>query len=174
MADDILLTPPAQHADRCCMEGGHTITFRDATQHDLPDIVALLADDTLGAQREVLSDPLDPKYVEAFQDIERQTGNRIIVAVNGYDKVVGCFQLTITPGLARFGSRRATIEGVRVRADQRGTGLGASMFGHAIEEARQARCELVQLTTDKKRAGAQRFYEQLGFEPTHIGMKLKL
>ncbi|MCR9193831.1 MAG: GNAT family N-acetyltransferase [Hyphomonas sp.] len=173
-AVDTLLNCSAQRHEMSAMKDIHTITFRDATQRDLHAIVALLADDILGSQREVLSDPLDQKYVEAFQDIEQQTGNRMLVALLGPDEVVGCLQLTITPGLARLGSRRATIEGVRVRSDQRSTGLGALMFAYAIEEARQAGCELVQLTTDKKRARAHRFYEHLGFKSTHVGMKLEL
>lgn len=173
-AVDIMLTSSKQQRASNTTIVAKNITFRDATQQDLHAIVALLADDILGAQREVLSDPLDDKYVEAFEDIEQQTGNRVIVAVDGSGKIAGCLQLTTTPGLARLGSRRATIEGVRVRSDQRSTGLGASMFAYAIEEARRAGCQLVQLTTDKKRARTHRFYEKLGFKPTHVGMKLEL
>lgn len=173
-AVDTLLSCSTQRHEKRAMKDNHTITFRDATQRDLHAIVALLADDILGAQREVLCDPVDRKYIEAFRDIEKQRGNRMIVAVDGCGEIAGCLQLTITPGLARLGSRRATIEGVRVRSDLRSTGFGASMFAYAIEEARQAGCELVQLTTDKKRARAHRFYEQLGFKPTHVGMKLEL
>lgn len=148
--------------------------FRDATENDLYDIVALLADDVLGEQRELLRDPLPKEYLTAFNALTQQIGNRLIVAVDNSGDIKGCLQLTITAGIARRGATRATIEGVRVSSDERGTGLGAALFEYAIEEARKSRCSLVQLTTDRERPDAHRFYERLGFEPSHIGMKLKL
>ncbi len=148
--------------------------FRAATKDDIHAVVELLADDILGAQRERLADPLPSPYTEAFEAIERQPGNQVLVAVDDNDNVVGCLQLTLTPGLARLGMTRATIEGVRIARSYRNTGLGEQMFRIAIDEAKKAGCELVQLTTDRARPDAHRFYEKLGFEPSHIGMKLKL
>ena len=148
--------------------------FRAATRDDLQAVVALLADDILGAKRECLDDPLPRPYTDAFEAIERQPGNQILVAVDESDNVIGCLQLTLTPGLARLGMTRATIEGVRIARSYRKTGLGEQMFRFAIDEARKAGCGLVQLTTDRARPDAHRFYEKLGFEPSHIGMKLSL
>lgn len=148
--------------------------FREAQEPDLHDIVALLADDILGAQRENHTHPVAQEYVDAFHALTRQDGNRLIVAVDEQGDIKGCLQLTITAGLARRGMARTTIEGVRVSADQRGSGLGTALFEYAIAEARKANCGLVQLTTDKTRPDAHRFYERLGFEPSHVGMKLKL
>ena len=132
--------------------------FRDATEQDLYAIVALLADDVLGAKRESLLDPLPQDYVDAFHELSAQAGNRLIIAVDELDNVRACLQLTLIPGIARKGAKRAIIEGVRVAADQRSTGLGTKLFEYAIEEARNAKCLLVQLTTDKTRPDAHRFY----------------
>lgn len=148
--------------------------FRKATLDDLSAVVKLLADDPLGAEREQFEDPLPAQYIEAFHAMERQPGNCLIVAVDDRNTVHGCLQLTITPGIARKGMFRATIEGVRISHAHRGSGLGTKLFEFAIDEAKKANCGLVQLTTDRSRGGAHRFYEALGFEPTHIGMKLIL
>lgn len=148
--------------------------FRKAVKADLPAIVGLLADDPLGATREVVADPVPSRYVDAFEEVERQTGNQIIVAVDGENTVKGCLQLVITPGLARFGMKRATIEGVRISRDLRGSGLGTDLFLHAIAVAKDHGCGLVQLTTDNDREDAHRFYERLGFKPSHVGMKLQI
>ena len=147
--------------------------FRKATSADLPAIVRLLADDPLGAKRERAEDPLPQPYGDAFAAIERQEGNSVIVAVEN-NAVVGCLQLTLIPGLSRLGMRRAQIESVRVASSQRSRGLGEALFRHAIERARAAGCGLVQLTTDRSRPDALRFYERLGFEASHLGMKLDL
>ncbi len=148
-------------------------TFRPATEADLPAIVRLLADDPLGATRERFEAPLPEAYGEAFAAIQAQAGNRILVALQD-GRVVGCLQLTIIPGLARLGMARGQIEAVRVDETARGQGLGEALFRHAIDEARAAGCGLVQLTTDKTRPDAHRFYERLGFVASHEGMKLKL
>jgi len=150
------------------------ITFRDAAEDDLYAIVELLSDDILGATRERLEDPLPDHYVAAFRALERQPGSRLIVAVDSGDQVVGCLQLTITHGLAHRGMTKATIEAVRIKCECRNARIGERLVRFAIDEARQARCGVVQLTTDRRRGDAHRFYERLGFEPTHIGMKLKL
>lgn len=147
--------------------------FKTAAIHHLPQIVRLLADDELGAARERFEDPLPQAYLDAFEQIERQAGNCIIVAVEN-DEVIGCVQLTIIPGLARLGMKRGQIEGVRVARGHRGKGIGEALFRYAIDEAAAAGCEMIQLTTDKSRKDAHRFYERLGFVASHDGMKLTL
>lgn len=148
--------------------------FRDAQREDLESIVALLADDILGTTRERNETPLPFQYTDAFEKIHAHPDNRLIVAVDENRSVAGCLQLTITPTLARLGMTRATIEGVRISKNHRGSGLGEKLIKFAIDEARIAGCGLVQLTTDKTRNDAQHFYERLGFEPSHVGMKLHL
>lgn len=132
--------------------------FRDAGRDEVPAIVGLLADDILGADRE--TGP-DDAYWKAFDDIAADPRNRLIVADAG-GQVAGTLQLTLIPGLSRHGLSRAQIEGVRIAAPWRGQGLGRAMIGWAIEEARRSGCGLVQLTSDKRRANAIRFYEALG------------
>lgn len=148
--------------------------FRDATENDLPAIVQLLADDPIGADREDYRLPLPRAYSAAFEEITRQNGNRLILAVDDEEAILGCLQLTIIPGLTRQGMTRALIEGVRVHSDHRGLDIGTKLLEYAIEQAKQRECGLVQLTTDKQRPDAQRFYQKLGFKSSHIGMKLIL
>jgi ribosomal protein S18 acetylase RimI-like enzyme len=148
-------------------------TIRAATRADLPAIVRMLADDPLGATRERAVDPLPREYLDAFDAIQTHIGNHLLVAeLDG--KVVGCLQLTYIPGLSRMGLMRAQIESVRIDSSMRGRKLGELMITDAIERARQRGCGVVQLTTDKARADAHRFYERLGFKATHEGMKLSL
>ena len=149
------------------------VTVRAATRDDVPAIVRLLADDALGAQRELIEDPVAPIYLRAFDDIAAQPGNDLLVAVFD-DAVIGCVQLTIIAGLSRRGVRRAQIEGVRVSSNHRGEKVGEQLVLEAIARARAAGCGLVQLTSDVSRLDARRFYEKLGFKATHIGMKLPL
>lgn len=149
------------------------MNFRKATIHDVPAIVKLLADDELGSQRERNETPLPQSYYEAFEAIEAQTGNQIILAIDG-DSVIGCLQLTMIPGLARQGMKRAQIEGVRVAQNYRGKKVGEALFQEAIAIAKSEKCGMVQLTTDKKRQDAHRFYDRLGFVASHEGMKLLL
>jgi GNAT superfamily N-acetyltransferase len=146
------------------------VIFRTARLADLPAIVALLADDKLGSQRENLSVPLDARYVAAFEAIEADPNQRLAVAAEG-DTVVGTLQLSFIPGIARTGSWRGQIEGVRVAAHLRGTGIGQRMIEWAIDECRARSCQVVQLTTDKARTDAHRFYEKLGFIGSHEGYK---
>ena len=153
------------------------LTFREAEESDLPAVVALLADDYLGKQREDASEPLNPAYLEAFREMRAQGGNRLLVAeteVEGATRIVGSLQFVLLPGVSLKGMRRAQIEGVRVASDLRGAGLGQRLFEHAIELARTEGCGLLQLTADASRADAQRFYESLGFKASHLGYKLKL
>ena len=135
--------------------------------------VRVLADDPLGAKRERAVDPLPRDYLDAFDAIQTHTGNHLLVAeLDG--KVVGCLQLTFIPGLSRLGLTRAQIESVRIDSSMRGRKLGELMITDAIARARRHGCGVVQLTTDKARDDAHRFYERLGFVATHIGMKLSL
>lgn len=145
--------------------------FRKANKNDLASIVSLLADDDLGSQREKFEDPLPAVYYEAFDAIEAQNGNQIILAIEN-EQVIGCLQLTIIPGLARQGMKRAQIEAVRVSRNYRGKKIGEKLFEEAILIARIENCGMVQLTTDKQRGDAHRFYESLGFSSSHEGMKL--
>ncbi|HEY8372045.1 MAG TPA: GNAT family N-acetyltransferase [Pseudonocardiaceae bacterium] len=145
--------------------------IRRATAEDVPAIVAMLADDPLGATRES-PDDLEP-YLAAFRVLDADPHQYLAVADRD-GEVVGTLQLTFIPGLSRRAATRAQIEGVRVRSDQRGSGLGAELISWAIEEARARGCRLVQLTSDRTRTDAHRFYERLGFEATHLGYKLTL
>ncbi|WP_018682083.1 GNAT family N-acetyltransferase [Actinokineospora enzanensis] len=144
--------------------------IRPAADDDVPAIVAMLADDPLGATRE---SPGDPRYAEAFAEIAADDRQLLVVAERD-GEVVGTLQLTFTPGLSRLGAVRATIEGVRVRADRRGDGLGHALIEWAIDAARERGAIMVQLTTDASREEAHRFYRRFGFVASHIGMKLPL
>jgi GNAT superfamily N-acetyltransferase len=146
------------------------VEIRRAVANDVPAIIEMLADDPLGATRER---PGDPAYEAAFKEIDADPRQALVVAVEGKE-VVGTLQLTFIPGLSRTGATRALIEAVRVRSDQRGTGLGAQLTQWAIDTARTRGAALIQLTTDATRKDAHRFYERQGFKPTHIGMKLTL
>jgi GNAT superfamily N-acetyltransferase len=149
------------------------VTFREATAADLPEIVRLLADDPLGATRETLAEEIPEAYVTAFAAIEKDPNNHLIVAdVAG--TVAGTLQLTYIPGLTYTGGERAQIEGVRIAADERGRGLGQTMITWAIDQARARGCRVVQLTTDRQRPDAIRFYQKIGFRPSHMGMKYHL
>jgi len=147
--------------------------FRAATARDLPEILALLVDDDLGKLREDLGTPIHPRYLEAFAALARDPNQLLAVADEG-GEVIGCLQLTFIPGLSRLGMWRGQIEAVRVAATQRGSGVGKAMLLWAIEQCRARGCGLVQLTTDKRRSDAHRFYAGLGFEASHEGMKLAL
>ena len=147
------------------------ISFRRAEAADLPAIVALLADDPLGRQREQLGPPLDRNYIDAFAAIDADP-NQLLVAVIEGSRIVGTLQLTFIPGLSRKGAWRGQIEAVRIRTDSQRSGLGRRMLEWAIAECRSRGCSLVQLTTDKDRPEAHRFYEQLGFIASHLGYKL--
>ncbi len=150
-----------------------TLTYRRAQRADLPRIVAMLADDDIGAQREDATMPPNPRYAAAFDAINRDS-NQYLAIVETEGKVVGCMQLTFIPGLSRLGMLRGQIESVRICSSMRGAGLGRAMFEWAIEHCRAQGCGMVQLTTDKQRPDARRFYEALGFTATHDGMKLSL
>lgn len=149
------------------------VDFRRARASDLAAIVRLLADDAIGRSREVASDPPHPDYMAAMAAIERDS-NQLLAVAELAGQVVGCLQLSFIPGLSRRGMWRGQIEAVRIAASVRGQGLGRAMLAWAIGQCRERGCGLVQLTTDKQRPEARRFYESLGFRATHEGMKLAL
>jgi GNAT superfamily N-acetyltransferase len=149
------------------------VAFRRAQAEDVPAIVHLLADDPLGRTRERDETPLPASYAKAFAAIDADANQELVVACRG-SRVVGVLQLTYLPSLTYRGSWRAQIEGVRVGADERSRGLGRALFEWAIARARERGCALLQLTTDKSRPDARRFYEGLGFVASHEGMKLRL
>ena len=153
---------------------GSSITLRRATREDLQAIVGLLVDDPLGRTREATStDEAFGPYETAFAAIDTNPAQLLVVATDGVE-VVATMQLSFIPGLARHGALRAQAEGVRVAASHRSRGLGAAMFKWAIDEAHRRGCAVVQLTSDKTRADAHRFYERLGFTASHEGYKLQL
>lgn len=145
--------------------------FRPATRDDVPAIVALLADDQLGATRE--SDDLAP-YLAAFDAMQGESGNHLIVGQDASGRVVATYQISFISGLSLRAARRAQIESVRVVSDLRGTGLGAQMLQDAETRAHAAGCTLMQLTTNATRARAQAFYKRMGFTPSHVGFKRDL
>ncbi|WP_328872522.1 GNAT family N-acetyltransferase [Streptomyces sp. NBC_00287] len=147
------------------------LEIRPATADDVPAIVAMLADDPLGAQRES-PDDLTP-YLSALERLSRDPNQHLMVA-DREGRVVGTLQLTLIPGLSRKGATRSIIEAVRIHADERGSGLGTQFIEWAVEESRRQGCRLVQLTSDASRTDAHRFYERLGFEASHVGFKLAL
>ena len=147
------------------------ITFRRATEADLPAIVAMLAADSLGAGRES-PDELTP-YQEAFARVSADPNQHLIVADRD-GTAVGTMQLSVIPGLSRRGATRTIVEAVRVHESERGNGLGTRFLEYAVEESRRLGASLVQLTSDRSRTDAHRFYERLGFTPSHLGFKLQL
>lgn len=147
------------------------IDVRTANRNDVPAIVAMLADDPLGATRES-PDDLTPYYT-AFEAIDVDPNQQLIV-VDAGEEVVGTMQLTIIPGLSHRGASRCQIEAVRVREDHRNSGLGSDMIRWAIDVAVKRKCAMIQFTTNKARADAHRFYERLGFQQTHLGYKMDL
>lgn len=147
--------------------------FRTAERADVPAILALLADDEISRSRGVVSETADAAVWAAFDAIDASPHDDLIVGEIGGEIVATC-QLAFTPGLSRGGAWRMTIEAVRVGTSLRGGGIGRKMMAWAIDRARERGCRIVQLTTDKRRAGAHRFYESLGFTASHEGMKLLL
>ncbi|WP_371670317.1 GNAT family N-acetyltransferase [Streptomyces sp. NBC_00289] len=147
------------------------LEIRPATKDDIAAIVAMLANDPLGAQRES-PDDLTP-YLAALERLSSDPNQHLVVAVRA-GRVVGTLQLTVIPGLSRRGSTRSVIEGVRIHTDERGSGLGTLFIEWAVDESRRQGCQLVQLTSDATRTDAHRFYERLGFTASHVGFKLQL
>ncbi|RAX50286.1 GNAT family N-acetyltransferase [Arthrobacter sp. AQ5-05] len=151
---------------------GLEIEVRDAARADLPTLLELLADDQRGATRDAPTEDWAP-YLAAFEAIERDPAHRLLVC-GAAGQVIAMLQLSLIPGLSRRGARRVQLEAVRTHADYRGRGLGKKFLQWCIGYARSQGCSLVQLTTDKSRAEAHRFYAELGFKASHEGMKLQL
>ena len=149
-----------------------SITVRRARRADVAVIVAMLADDHLGRARERLEDPLPVSYFDAFDVIDRDPNIELVVAEEA-GRVVGCLQLCILPGLSSQGASRGLIEDVRVASNRRSRGIGEQLVQWAITEARARKCSLVELLTHHTRVDAQRFYEQLGFSRSHVGMTIR-
>lgn len=146
------------------------VTFREAVRADVATIVALLEDDMLGATRECKE--LDP-YLSAFDEMQTEEGNRIFVAeMNG--EIVATYQITVFNGLSLKAARRAQMESLRVARPHRGKGIGQQVMDHAVAQAREAGCTLIQLTSNEARARARAFYEGIGFTASHIGFKRDL
>lgn len=147
--------------------------MRLAVEADLPAILGLLSADPISASRAGQTAEVSERVRQAFSALQVTDDHALWVAeANG--EVVGTYQLSMLPGLARDGMWRALVESVHVRADQRGMGVGERMMRHAIEQARARGCGLLQLTSDKRRTDAHRFYQRLGFVASHEGMKLAL
>jgi GNAT superfamily N-acetyltransferase len=144
---------------------------RRATPTDLPAMLALIADDVLGKNRD--ADPSDPVYKEAYEAINADRNQYLLLGeLDG--EVIAMLQITFIPGLSRRGALRANIEAVRVRSTLRNQGIGRWLMKQAIEIARERNCALVQLTSDARRSEAHSFYGQLGFVGSHVGFKYVL
>ena len=147
------------------------MTFRPAKKADVFEIVKMIANDNLGRLREDFQEPLPAQYYEAFENIKNDEQQELIVLENEEAEVIGTLQLSFIQYLTYQGGIRAQVEAVRIREDQRGKGVGEKMFKWAIARARERGAHLIQLTTDKKRQEALKFYEKLGFRASHEGMK---
>jgi GNAT superfamily N-acetyltransferase len=146
--------------------------FRKAIKKDVPQIMKLIADDKLGQSRETYQDPLPNEYYEAFDRINADINQELIVVENDNDEILGTFQLSFIQYLTYQGGIRAQIEAVRVRESLRGQGIGQKIFEWAMQRSVERNAHLLQLTTDKQRPEAIRFYENLGFKASHEGMKI--
>ena len=149
------------------------LIFRKAKREDVLEIVRLLSEDVLGKNRESYTETLPEAYYQAFEEINADSNNELMVCERD-GEVIGTLQLTFIPGLTHQGAKRAQIEGVRVNKQHRSQGIGQQLFEWAIERAKQKQCRIVQLTTNKSRQDAHRFYERLGFVASHEGLKLEI
>ena len=149
-----------------------SISIRRAARDDVAAIVAMLADDRLGSERERLENPLPASYIKAFEVLDRDPNIQLVVAEEG-GRVVGCLQLCVLPGLSSQGASRGLIEDVRVASDSRSRGIGEQLVGWAVAQSRAKGCKLVELLTHHTRVDAQRFYERFGFQRSHVGMTIR-
>lgn len=150
-----------------------TVGLRRARREDIPFVLRMLNDDPLGKTREILSDIIDPLYVQAFEAIDGDANSELLIAERD-GAVVGCLQLTLIPGISRHGALRAQIESVRIAGHLRGNGIGTAMIDAALARAKSRGAVFAQLTSDVRRTDARRFYERLGFSASHIGFKRDL
>ena len=148
------------------------MNFRKATENDVSIIVGMIADDELGKKRENFQEPIPKEYLYAFEKINADENQELIVVEDQHSEIIGTLQLSFIQYLTYQGGIRAQIEAVRIRKDKRGLGLGKTMFKWAIKRAKERNAHLLQLTTDKQRPKAIKFYEDLGFKGTHEGMKI--
>lgn len=150
------------------------MNIRRATEKDISKVIELLADDKLGEKREQNKEPLPDFYMEAFKVINSDKNQELIIVEDKNNEIIGTFQLTFIQYMNYCGGLRAQIESVQVRKDKRGLGIGKLMFQWAIKKSKERKAHLLQLTSDKKRPEAIKFYEDLGFIASHEGMKLHL
>lgn len=150
------------------------VTIRRARRDDLASIIAMLADDPLGGQRERIEDPLPQAYFDAFERVQRDPNIQLVVAESGEGTIIGCLQLCILSGVSSQGASRGLVEDVRVASHCRSRGIGEQLVQWAVTEARAKGCKLVELLTHHTRVDAQRFYERLGFARSHVGMTIRL
>src|SRR3954469_14649161 len=155
------------------MSAAASITIRHARREDVVRIVKMLADDALGGPRERIEDPLPSCYFAAFDKVAHDPNITLVVAEGEGGAVIGCLQLCILPGLSSQGVPRGLIEDVRVASHLRSRGVGEQMVRWALSEARARGCKLVELLTLQPRVDAQRFYERLGFQRSHVGMTIR-
>lgn len=153
---------------------GLSLRIRPARREDVPAIIRMLADDDLGKGREDVSEPLAQAYFTAFDAIEADNRNILVVAEASDGNILGCLQMTFVPGLSHQGAERALIEDVRVDSRHRGQKVGRKMLDWAISEARQRPCCMMELFVHGTRSSARRFYLELGFKDCHSGMRLEL
>ena len=151
----------------------HAVTFRTARRDDLAAIIAMLADDDIARTRSGHTTTVTDEIITAFEEIVRDPNNDLVVGEHT-GEIVASLQLTFISGLSRGGMRRAQVESVRVRSDLRGHRIGERLMAAPIDRARQRGCAIMELTTDLRRSDAHRFYQRLGFETTHAGMKRTL
>jgi GNAT superfamily N-acetyltransferase len=146
------------------------LAYRAATPADLPFIIALIVEDSVISTGDDPADAAHPDYVNALAEITADPNEQMIIVED--DSVpVGCFQLSYLPGLMRRGMKRGQIEVVHVAQTHRNRGIGGEMMRWAVERCRENGCSMVQLTSNKKRLDAHRFYERLGFLKSHEGFK---
>jgi ribosomal protein S18 acetylase RimI-like enzyme len=156
------------------MSSADEIKIRPAQRQDVPAIIGLLADDALGQEREQLANPLPSSYLEAFDVIARDERNLMFVAEGSDGAIRGYLQMTFIPGLSYRGAERALIEDVRVDSRHRGRGIGRQLLDRVVDEAGKRGCRLAQLFVHQTRSEARRFYAGLGFQESHVGMRLAL
>ena len=156
------------------MAAASSVTIRRARRDDVGIIVRMLADDPLGSARERIEDPMPASYFSAFETLDRDPNIQLVVAEDGEGAVVGCLQLCVLPGLSSQGASRGLIEDVRVAKHCRSRRIGEQMVQWALAQARANGCVLLELLTHHTRVDAQRFYERLGFQRSHVGMTIRL
>ncbi|MBB3609148.1 GNAT family N-acetyltransferase [Rhizobium sp. BK602] len=149
------------------------LLIREARESDLPALIALFAADALGGHGDSTDPAVYDDYLRAFRAIAASSDQTLYVAELAGD-VAGTFQTMITTTLTGRGSAAMIIEAVQTRADLRGQGIGAAMIDFCIAEAKTRGMRLVQLTSNAARKDAHRFYERLGFKPSHLGFKMAL